>query len=154
MPMPISSKDDSKKSFRKNPPFWEGGGLVWCEPDDHPFFWSIHSTKRPTFYLSFSSNYPGAKSVVRHGIEWIPSPAAKAFAFSSVCFFCMLLKLSPLSRCLAKKNTTWNCTVYITFLFQSGRRHVWSGPVVGCPTRPTWRGGTASPGPGPVRCGS
>ena len=26
-------------------PFWEGGGLVWCEPDDHLFFWSIHSAK-------------------------------------------------------------------------------------------------------------
>ena len=24
---------------------WEGGGLVWCEPHDHPFFWSFHSSK-------------------------------------------------------------------------------------------------------------
>ena len=42
--------------------------------NDHPFFWSICSVKRPFFYSSFSSNHPGAKSVVPHGIERIPSP--------------------------------------------------------------------------------
>ena len=31
-------------------PFWKGGGLGWCEPDDHRFF-----------YTSFSSNRPCAK---------------------------------------------------------------------------------------------
>ena len=25
-------------------PFWQGGGLVWCKPDDPPIFQSIHST--------------------------------------------------------------------------------------------------------------
>ena len=33
--------------------FWEGGGgLVWCEPDDHKFVWSIHSAKCPFFNSS------------------------------------------------------------------------------------------------------
>ena len=30
-----------RKVFEEHP-LWEGDGLVWCEPDDHPFFWSIH----------------------------------------------------------------------------------------------------------------
>ena len=41
-------------------------------------------------YSSISSNHPGSKSVVRHGIKSFPSPqtAATTFAFSSVfCFF-------------------------------------------------------------------
>ena len=42
----------------------EGGGLVWREPDDHPFFWSIHSAKCPIFYSSISSNHLVAKSLV------------------------------------------------------------------------------------------
>ena len=33
--------------------FWEGGGgLVWCEPDDHKFVWSIYSAKCPFFNSS------------------------------------------------------------------------------------------------------
>ena len=41
------------------------------------------------FYSSFSSNHPGAKSLVRHSKETIPStqPAATSFAFASVWFF-------------------------------------------------------------------
>ena len=59
--------------------------LLWCEPDDHPFFQSIHSDK--FFKSSISSNHPGA--IVRHGIESIPSPrpVATTFSFSSVFFF-------------------------------------------------------------------
>ena len=78
------------KVFVKAYPFWEGCGLVWCEQDDHPFFWSIHSAKRPFFYIhTFLQIILCFKSVVRHGIEWIPFPqtAATTFAFSSVCFF-------------------------------------------------------------------
>ena len=62
-----------RKVFEEHP-FWEGDGLVWCEPDDHTFFRSIHSAKCPFFFSSFSWNLPGAKSVVRQGIEWILSP--------------------------------------------------------------------------------
>ena len=41
---PFSHKDDLKKSFWKNILFGRVvHGLVWCEPDDHPFFQSIHS---------------------------------------------------------------------------------------------------------------
>ena len=57
---------------------------MWCEPDDHPFFQSIHSTKYPLFYSSFSSNHPGADDyIVRHGV---PQPAATTFAFPSLGF--------------------------------------------------------------------
>ena len=57
---------------------------MWCEPDDHPFFQSIHSTKYPLFYSSFSSNHPGANDyIVRHGV---PQPAATTFAFPSLGF--------------------------------------------------------------------
>ena len=41
---------------------------------DHTFFQSIHSIKCPFFYSSFSSNHLGAKSLVRHGMEFILSP--------------------------------------------------------------------------------
>ena len=54
-------------------PFWEGGGLVCCEPDGHPFFQSINSAKYLFLYSSFSSNHTGVKWLGRHG-ESIPSP--------------------------------------------------------------------------------
>ena len=54
-------------------PFWEVGDVVRCELEDHPFFQSILSAKCPFFYFSISSNPPGAKSVVRQGIESILS---------------------------------------------------------------------------------
>ena len=68
-----------------------GGGLVWCEPSDHPFFRSIHSAKCTFFYSSFSSNHPGAKSLVWQGIEWIPSPAISSDDL------CLLFYLYPSS---------------------------------------------------------
>ena len=43
-------------------PFWEGGDLLWCEPDNHPF---SEEFILPSVCCS--------KSVVRNGIEWIPS---------------------------------------------------------------------------------
>ena len=53
-------------------PFWEGGGLVWCEPEDHPFFRSVRSDKCLFFYSSISLNRSGVKSAVLHRIESIP----------------------------------------------------------------------------------
>ena len=44
---------------------------VWCEPDDHPFVWSIHSNKCPFFYSSFSLNYPGAKSLFQSATTFV-----------------------------------------------------------------------------------
>ena len=45
---------------------WEVGGLVWCEPADHPsFFQSIHSAKKSFFYSSYFSNHHGAKWLMR-----------------------------------------------------------------------------------------
>ena len=71
----LSARMIWRKVFVKAHPFWEGCGLVWCEQDDHPFFWSIHSAKRPFFYIhTFLQIILCFKSVVRHGIEWIPSP--------------------------------------------------------------------------------
>ena len=51
-----------KKRFCKDIHFGRVCGLVWCEPNDHPFFSSIHSAKCLFFHSSFSLNHPGAKS--------------------------------------------------------------------------------------------
>ena len=44
-------------------PFWKGGGLVWSEPFDHPFFikhpFCHASGMHSVIYSSFSSNHPG-----------------------------------------------------------------------------------------------
>ena len=61
----LSARMIEEKVFEEHP-FWEGGGLVLCEP--YPFIRSIHSAKRMFFYSSFSSYHPGAKLVERHGI--------------------------------------------------------------------------------------
>ena len=80
-----TSKDELKKSFQKNIYFGRVvHGLVWWEPEGHPIFWSVHSTKRPFFYSSFSSNHPGA---AWNWMNSVPQTAATIFAFSSVCFF-------------------------------------------------------------------
>ena len=50
----------AEEKFLEENSFWESGILVWCEPDDHPFYGSIHSAKRPFSYSSLSSNHPGA----------------------------------------------------------------------------------------------
>ena len=46
--------------------WWFGVG----EPDDHPFFQSIHSAKYPSFSSSFSSNHTGTKWLVGHPVEF------------------------------------------------------------------------------------
>ena len=75
------NKDDLKTRFWNNIHF--GKVVVCCEPDDHSFFLSVHSAKRPFSYLSFSTNHPGAKSVVRHGLnEFRPQTAVTILAFS------------------------------------------------------------------------
>ena len=71
-----SSKDDLNKSFLDN--IYFGRVVVWYGAKwtiIHFFKASIPpSSFCPLFNSSFSSNHPGGKSVVRHGIEWIPSP--------------------------------------------------------------------------------
>ena len=42
-----------EEKFLEEHPFLQGGGLVWCEPDDHPYFRSIHSAKCPFPILPF-----------------------------------------------------------------------------------------------------
>ena len=74
----------SKVFEQKTHPFWEGCGLVWCEPDDHPFFWSNYSAKRLFVYLSLSSNHPAAKSEVRHEIKWILTPIQQGWPLPSL----------------------------------------------------------------------
>ena len=49
--------------------FWKGGDFVWCKQDGFS-----KSSRYLLFYSSFSSNHPGAKSLVRHGIESILFP--------------------------------------------------------------------------------
>ena len=47
----FSSKDDLKISFWKNIHFGRvGGGLLWWELEDYPFFHNIYSAKCPFFY--------------------------------------------------------------------------------------------------------
>ena len=67
--------------------------MIWrkvfgMNQNDHPFFQSIHSAKYPLFCSSFSSNHPGAKWLVQHGIESIFSQSSSnmTFAFPSVWF--------------------------------------------------------------------
>ena len=51
-----SSKESwFEEKFLKEHPFCQVVGLVWCEPDDHPFFWIIQYTKRLSFYFFKSS---------------------------------------------------------------------------------------------------
>ena len=71
----FSSKDDWKNFFWKNIFFCRVVGLN--QMIIHFSEASILLHKRPFFFPSFSSNHPGAKSVVRHGIEWIPPPSRK-----------------------------------------------------------------------------
>ena len=62
------------EKFWRTSKFYKGGGLVWCELDDHPFFHSIHSAKHLLFYSFVSSNHPGGKWLGWKGIESIPFP--------------------------------------------------------------------------------
>ena len=60
--VPLSNRDGLNNSFWENIHF--GRVVVWYggEPDDHPFFQSIHSIKLPLFLCSsFSSNHSGKK---------------------------------------------------------------------------------------------
>ena len=63
----LEGRNSYLEKFLKEHPFWEGVGLLLCEPD-HTFFKSIHSAKHPFFYSSFSSNHPSPKCQLRHGI--------------------------------------------------------------------------------------
>ena len=65
-----SSKDDLKKSF------WECGNLVYCNINWKVIHFpkaSIPPNVRSSIH-PFLLYHPGAKSVVRYGIESIPSP--------------------------------------------------------------------------------
>ena len=80
-----------EEKIKEEYPFLEGAGLVWCKPEDHPFFWSIHSAKRLFFNSSFSSYHPGVKSVVRHALKKFRPPTSSdglcllSFTSSSFC---------------------------------------------------------------------
>ena len=65
----FSSKDDLKKICWKNIHF--GSVVVFCGGNwkINQMFRSVHSAKCPFVYSSISSNHPGAKFVVRQGIE-------------------------------------------------------------------------------------
>ena len=70
-PLTIQQQEYFEEKFLGEHPFWGDGGLMWCEPANHPFFKSIHSAKQLWSYASFSSNRPGAKQA--RGTESIPS---------------------------------------------------------------------------------
>ena len=82
----ISRKDDLKKGIHF------GTVVVWCDVDQLNIHFSEASVsaKRPFFQLSFSSNHSGAKSVVRHGIEWIPSLKQQRRPLLLFCLFLLL----------------------------------------------------------------
>ena len=56
-------------TFLEERALWKGGDFVWCKQDGFS-----KSSRYLLFYSSFSSNHPGAKSLVRHGIESILFP--------------------------------------------------------------------------------
>ena len=95
-----------EKVFEEHP-FWEGGGLVLCEP--YPFIRSIHSAKRMFFYSSFSSYHPGAKLVERHGIlnEFRPPNSRDDLCL----FFCTDPSSMMEGHCKSKfmKHDTYGC---------------------------------------------
>ena len=84
----LAARLNLKNNFLKN--IYFGRVMVWCELEDHPYFWSIYSTKCPFFYSSISSNPPSAKSVLRHGFEWISSPKQQRWPLPSLLFFKVL----------------------------------------------------------------
>ena len=64
----------------------QGGGLVWCEPDDQPFFQkaSISPCTGILFNLFFKSSWCKIAGAARNWINSVPKAAATTFAFSSV----------------------------------------------------------------------
>ena len=84
----LAARMNLKNNFLKN--IYFGRVMVWCELEDHPFFWSIYSAKCPFYYSSISSNPPSAKSVLRHGFEWISSPKQQRWPLPSLLFFKVL----------------------------------------------------------------
>ena len=71
-----------------------GGGLIWCEPDDHPIFSNNPFCQVAVILLILFLNHPDAKWLV-----W--QAAATTFAFSSV--FIHLVNLSYLYCCDERK---------------------------------------------------
>ena len=74
---------------------WEGGGLVWCNPDGHLFFQSIHSNNCQFFYSSFSSNHPGKNRLC--SIQFNPSSSGDDLCLP----FCpsLILCIQPHNPC-------------------------------------------------------
>ena len=66
-----------EEMFFEEHPFWKGEALVWREPDDHPFSWSIHFAK-------CSSIHPFLQIILVLN-QFVPQPAATIFDFPSVC---------------------------------------------------------------------
>ena len=82
-----------RKKFLGEHPFWQGG-LVWCEPDDHPFFQSIHSAKQPLFYSSFSSNHPCGKYLGQKQRRPLHSCLSLSFFYGRGAFFTLQLMIT------------------------------------------------------------
>ena len=61
-----------EEKFLEEHPFWEDGGLVWCEPDDHPFFQNIHLFAARG-QLSGSRREPAARGQLREPGEGQPA---------------------------------------------------------------------------------
>ena len=70
----IKQQGRFKQKILGEHPFWKGGGLVWIWTGWSSIFSKHPFRKEAVILLSFSSNHPGGKKLVRQGIESIPSP--------------------------------------------------------------------------------
>ena len=77
------TRDLAARMIWKKHPFWEGGGLMWCDCKITHFFRSIHSAKRPFFYASTVFLQIVQVPNMKCGIEWIQF-CPTTFAFSDV----------------------------------------------------------------------
>ena len=91
----IAARKIWRKFFRRTSMIWEGGGLVWCNPDGHLFFQSIHSNNCQFFYSSFSSNHPGKNRLC--SIQFNPSSSGDDLCLP----FCpsLILCIQPHNPC-------------------------------------------------------
>ena len=88
-------------------------GAVWTR-------WSLILLTHPFCHWSFSSNHLSAKSVVRQGIEWIPSSKQQRRplpSLLSVSMFTLYVRLLP--TCDAMNQLGWPCTDLVWALLLS-----------------------------------
>ena len=112
----FSSKDELK--FLGEHLFWQGNGLVWCEPEDHPFFQHIHFATQPLFYSSYISNHPGEKQFVRQVVSGHPNssddllPSLLSLSlFYAVCCLLMNWKREPYPHRMCQN--AFMCRIYL-----------------------------------------